>query len=793
MAAASSRRTAFAVLFFGVFLPASGLHSASLGPDLLSRRWRAFWITCPDVLPREFGVCEFRKTFSVNSAPHHFVIHVSADNRYELYVNGVRTLEGPDRGDLDHWRFETLDIAPLLGAGRNTLAAVVWNFAEAAPMAQITHETGFILEGEAGAGAAVNTDSTWKSWPDPSRRMIPADQQPVRGYFVVGPGERVDGTRYPWGWQETDFDDSSWRPARRISIGGPRGIQDSPSRWMLVPDQLPQQEERLQRLSRIVRQSGAGAGEAFLGGTAPLTIPANSHATILCDQTFETTAYPELVTSGGRNAEITLTYAEALSGKNGEKGNRSEIRNKEMRGFHDVFLPDGGQHRLFRPLWWRTFRYIQVDVTTRSDPVILEDLRGLFTAYPFTERAAFTSDDPVLARIWDVGWRTARLCAHETYMDCPYYEQLQYAGDTRIQVLISLSMTGDDRLAKNAIELLGDSRTPDGLTQSRYPSRLPQYIPPFSLFWISIMHDVWWYRGDADFLRRFLPNARGVLEWFRQRLSPSGLLGRLDWWNFVDWAADFPDGVPPLESDGQSSILSLQFAIALREAADLESAFGIVPHAEYDRALAGRVAKAVYQTCWDAHRQLIADTPARRHFSQHANILAVLADAIPPDRQAAVMRTVLSDATLTPCSYYFRFYLFRAMKKAGLADAYLSRLGPWQHMLDLGLTTFAETPEPTRSDCHAWSAHPNFDLLATVAGIEPAAPGFARVNIEPHLGPLTYLAATLPHPRGEIAVRYRRSGAHLTAEVALPAGLSGRFVWRGKRAALRGGRQSLTF
>ena len=85
----------------------------------------------------------------------------------------------------------------------------------------------------------------------------------------------------------------------------------------------------------------------------------------------------------------------------------------------------------------------------------------------------------------EVGWHTARLCAHETYMDCPYYEQLQYAGDTRIQALVSFFMTGDGRLARQAINALDGSRTPEGLTFSRAPSRLPQYIPPFSLWWIG--------------------------------------------------------------------------------------------------------------------------------------------------------------------------------------------------------------------------------------------------------------------------------------------------------------------
>jgi alpha-L-rhamnosidase len=562
---------------------------------------------------------------------------------------------------------------------------------------------------------------------------------------------------------------------------------------MLIPRSIPLMEEKTERLGKIVRAQGVEASAGFLEGHAPLTVPAAAHVTLLLDQNHLTTAYPELVLSGGRGAEITLTYAEALVTPDRKKGNRNETEGKEIRGFEDVFLPDGGSHRLFRPLWWRTYRYLQIDVKNGSEPLVLEDFRGLFTAYPFSMRASFESDSPELEKMWQVGWRTARLCAHETYMDCPYYEQLQYVGDTRIQALISLYLTGDDRLVKNAIELLNESRNPEGLTESRYPTFLPQYIPPFSLLWVGMMHDLWWYHGEAEFLRDYLPGTRDVLGWFESRLTPSGLLGRLEWWNFVDWTQDFRNGVPPQEADGQSSILSLQFVAALREAADLEASFGRSERAAYDRALAGKIAAAVRQTCWDPARHLVADTPARRHFSQHANVLAVLEDVIPPADQPAVMKTVLSDRTLTQCSYYFRFYLFRAMKKVGLADEYLAQLGPWRQMLELGLTTWAEKPEPTRSDCHAWSAHPNFDFLATVAGIEPGAPGFGEVSIRPHLGRLGQLKATLPHPQGEISVSYQRRGEGLVADVSLPGKLSGWFYWRGKKVALHPGSQHLEF
>lgn len=108
----ASYRFLYCVLFAIVLLaavPASVSNSQTVNPALLAQSWKAQWIAHPDGPRREFGVFHFRKTFTLAAAPSHFVIHASGDNRYELFVNGVRVLEGPARGDLMHWRYETQD------------------------------------------------------------------------------------------------------------------------------------------------------------------------------------------------------------------------------------------------------------------------------------------------------------------------------------------------------------------------------------------------------------------------------------------------------------------------------------------------------------------------------------------------------------------------------------------------------------------------------------------------------------------------------------------------------------
>ena len=757
------------------------------------RSWTAKWIFVPQASPGDFGVYHFRRHIDLASPPASFLVHTSGDNRYQLYVNGHRVVWGPARGDLSHWRFETVDLAPYLTAGRNLLAAVVWNFATEAPLAQIAAQPAFLLQGDTEAERIADTGPEWKALRNEACSPIHVSYDLAGGYYAAGPGEKVDGGRYPWGWQDPGYDDSAWPAALPIAEAAGFDAQWN-SQWMLVPRPIPLMEEKPDRLPAVRRSFGPPLPPAFPAAPAAFTIPANGIGVYLFDQGHLTAGYPELVVSGGRGASILLRYTEALREPDGQsKGNRNEIEGKVFVGMHDHFLADGSSGRLFRPLWWRAWRYIELNIETANEPLTIEDLRSTSVGYPLERRARLETDDPGLERIQETGWRTARLCAHETYMDCPYYEQLQYVGDTRIQALVSLYNSGDARLVRNAIDLIGDSRISSGATASRYPARLPQFIPSFSLWWIGMLHDYWRYVDDPAFVREMLAGVRDVLGFFEARQKPDGSLGPLPWWRFLDWTAAWRDGNPPQEPDGSSAPFDFLHIMALGWAADLEV---LEPLAAIYRARAAKIAATAQNLYWDPGRRLYADTPKRAAWSQHTNVLAVLAGVAPAPIAADLLVRVLEDRKLTPCSLYFRHYLYTALNKVGEGDRYLAQLADWHTMIDkYGLTTFSEMLDmpgaPTRSDCHAWSASPNYELFHTVLGIDSAAPHFSRVLVRPFLGPLKRASGSVPHPKGAIEVTLERDGAGLRAEVTLPPNIPGAFVWKGEPRPLRPGRNTL--
>ena len=788
----SSKELLFLLSFvcFGIL---SKAQEVQINPELLKNQWTAYWITCPNVPQRDYGVYHFRKDFALNKAVEKFIIHVSADNRYRLFVNGQDICSGPARGDLYNWYFESIDIAPYLKAGKNVIAAQVWNMGTLAPVAQISNLTAFVLQGDTDKESIINTNSGWKVIQNKAYSPCSVDNgERLKTYMVIGPGDEVMGGRYPWGWEMPGYNAANW--LKPLQVANPVTVgYGTDNQWTLAPRNIPLITEKQQRFGKIARLSGLKNSNNFLQGKALLTIPANSKVSILIDQNFNTVAYPELILSKGKGSSVKVTYAEALF-KNGIKGNRNDIVGKEIVGNFDIFHPDGENKRLFRPLWLRTYRFVQLDIITKAQPLVINDFYGMQSGYPFKAVASFTSNDESLQDIWNVGWRTAELCAGETYYDCPYYEQLQYEGDTRIQALISLYVTGDDRLMRKALLDFYHSRVPEGLTQGRYPSNRLQVIPPFSLYWVSMIHDYWLHRDDEAFLEQFLLPMEEVLKWYENQIDQKKqMLGPMKWWNFTDWNTAFNFGVPDGANDGNSSIITFQYVYTLRQAAKVFQHYGKNEQARHYIEIAERLGAASYKLCFDSKKGVVANTPLKDSFSQHASIMAVLAGAVPVEEEKGLLNKVLMDTTLSQATFYYRFYLNQALKKAGMANLYYAQLKPWREMLQNGLTTFAENPDPTRSDCHAWSASPNYDFLATICGIIPADAGFKRVLIQPALGELKQVTAHMPHPAGMINLSLKRSGEGIEGDVNLPANVSGVFKWNGKEVKLVGGSQKIKF
>ena len=221
-----ARRLATPILTALLLLPAAAGAQGRPSPTVFSGAPSASWIAPPGVPADSFTVFHARRVVELRERPEHFVVHVSADNRYRLYVNGEEVSSGPQRSDVTHWRYETVDLAPRLRPGRNVIAALVWNWGATRPVAQHSYRTGFLLQGDPRARRRWSTPARGGScrWTPPTRRS-PSPPRQVGGYYAAV-ARRVAWTAraIPWGWERADYPDDDWytvpKPARRRCSGG---------------------------------------------------------------------------------------------------------------------------------------------------------------------------------------------------------------------------------------------------------------------------------------------------------------------------------------------------------------------------------------------------------------------------------------------------------------------------------------------------------------------------------------------------------------------------------------------
>jgi alpha-L-rhamnosidase len=765
----------------------------SISPRLISRKWEAQWITSPVSGLKAYEVYHFRRSFRLAEAQAAFVVHVSADSRYKLFVNGKMVGLGPARSDLAHWNFDSYDLAPYLQRGDNLVAALVWNQGEWNGLAQFSYRTAFIMQGDSAAEAIVNTDERWKVTKDEAYSPVvfkPSDPRLFWQYYVAGALDSVQASAYPWGWEMPGFNDEYWNAAKTLGNGTPAGPENG-TMWTLVPRPVAYLEHTSHRFAEVRRSDSLALPAGFPGSSDPLTIPANSHAVLLLDARCETTGYPRFRFSGGQHAMVRIGYAETLLDVEKEntyrwhKTDRDVTEGKKFVGVYDVFVADGGRDRLFIPLWMRVFRYVQIEVRTGDQPLLIDDVSYDLSLYPFTNEAEFTSNDSLHQQIFDACLRTIRLTSQETYID-PYYEQMQYVGDTRIEALYAYYHFRDDRLTRNAIRQFAWSIGPEGLTMSRYPSSLPQYTPLYALCWMLMIKDHWMLRDDDAFVRQFMPAMLNVLQWFGQQVNAEGMLGDLPGLDFLD--TFYPrDKILRGSKSRSLTPYSLFYVYTVQELASFFRHFGKAREMVQQEKIAGRVKQTVIRLCFDTAKGLFADNPEKRFFSQHANIMAVLTGCLSIGQEKAVLHKVLADTALLPVSLYFKFYEFEALKRAGMGAAILDEMGDWKTMLDHHLRTFSEWITDPRSECHAWSAYPAYFFLNTIAGIGPAEPGFTAVRIEPHPGRLTKISAQVPHPDGPINTDYEKGrDGFWSIRIWLPASINGTLIWKGKTHPLHG-------
>lgn len=768
--------------------------------------------------------CFFKTQFYIE-AHTKLVLSLSANSRYKLWVNGRPILAGPCKGDRCRHFYETMDVTSFLVNGWNVITARILSYPDAADFSDITGPYGvissgsnpcFILKGmcQDEEGDILHNITTgmgsWFACTDETTVWTGNHEVKYAGSTEVVYGQRVPPKLYEYdpALQEQA---SSWViPAIKWKVE--ESIYGELPSYRLSPRPIPLLYEKERSFVREMplREdetfpiSCIGDGKGSQG--VPAYIPPDSRAVLELDAGELVTGYMNLRVSGGRGSRVAMIYAEAYAAELPDGGSgvlvksiRDDSENLKIIGYGDTYYPSGGED-IYEPFWFRAFRFVRLEVETGEEGLWLFPPVYRETGYPLEVFSSIQCPEPWVENLWEMSIRTLSRCMHETYEDCPYYEQLQYILDTRLQALFTYMVSGDTRLAAKAIEDFHASRLPEGMLQSRYPCQRTQVIPAFALYWILMVHDYYWQTGDVELVKKYQATQDGILQWFHQKKGQQGLIEKLGYWEFFDWAKEWSAtvGVPTAVQYGPSTNHNLLYAYTLGIAAELCQVAERQDAAEEYRRRAEDILSAVECQCFSAEEGLFREGPEFYEFSQHAQVFAVLNGLVKGEQAAAMLQKTLAGRTrqgqvIAKCSFPMQFLLFRALETAGLYDETRSLWDMWIGLLNMNLTTIPETPENPRSDCHAWGALALYEFTRNFMGVNPGSPGWNEIVIHPKALWMQAMSGSVITPKGMAEVQWQVKEGVFHLQVMTPPNIQATyFLPDGSKFSSLGGRFEAT-
>ena len=743
--------------------------------------WMRNW-TAED--KEEAALVLFRKEIDIQRMPQKGIIQVSADSRYKLYVNGQLAEIGPCKGDRQIWFADKVNLMPYLKKGKNVLAVRVLRY----PTVQNkgcfgiyrTEFPGFFAEGkildDEGKEYSLDARDGWKVRKDENFHI-------VSGSELFAPLQILENTRgalWQAGWMNPEYDTEGWEAPYRYSdmnqAVSPGNLQKRPIPFLF------RKESRfgdvVQTQDKIISKE---EWQKFLNGEQSILIPPNAKVSVEISAGVERTAYLHLALEQGAKAQISILQSEGyvLGGERGDlkvpvKGNREDYKAGFLAGFTDHYICAGfgtkESPEVYEPFWFRTFRFIRFEMKTYEEPLVLRNFTYTETGYPLNVQTKADASDERFKKIWEISERTLRCCMHETYEDCPFYEQLQYAMDIRAQILYTYAISADDRLARKCMEDFRRSQRYDGLLNCAAPRYDASVIPGFSIYYILMLYDHMMYFGDKELLENHMPTVEGILQFFHRNRNSKGyvekiggLNGKARFWSFIDWAVEWENttGIPPAVLKGPVTMESLLYILGLQKAAKIAEYLNRKEQSALLMQRAEQVQEAVRTFC-TGKDGMLQDGPGIEEYSQHTQVFAVLTDTVAGEQAKENLRkTILYKEKYSQCSVAMVYYLFRALEKTGMYELTESYWNIWQRMIDKHTTTCVEDEVQERSECHAWGALILYELPSVILGVRPSAPGYEKMEVKPVPGYLKSARGQVITPKGMVNVEWYRENKEI--------------------------------
>jgi len=745
----------------------------------------------------------FRRDFHLEKIPSRAPLFVTADQSYQLYVNGRYVSRGPARGFQCSWPYDELELKPFLRRGRNVLALRVHNPGFSNFQYITESYAGLLLEAKWGA-LELFSNKDWKA-----RRQSGVSQDTVPTSIQLFCQEHIDLRIEDPSWMEQDHDDSEWQTNLAEAALGSMPWHGLEARG------LPLLEEK-----RIVPAAGLGTaiGVCAKGYRQTTDVTRLRHAEGLAHRAGKFDAELLVVPAGtkGRYQSYLLDFGKTVVGSAGfeiEGAAGVEIldtlhvetldeenlaphfepdKHSRMAFGHRLICRSGAQSHSF----YHSFGFRYMVLTVRGHQTELRIRPFLRTGiYPLRQKGRFHSSDAVLQAIWETCAWTQRVCSLDAYVDTPWREQAQWWGDARVQAKNTFFYSGDTRLFRRGISQISGQTLANGLTYGHAPTMAHGCIlPDFTLIWMLTLWDFYWQTGSLEPFQAHGDGVRKALDYFEGQTDFKTGLVAYDrrYWLFLDWTGIF--------KEGYSTVYNLWLLIALEKMEALSKAAGADGEAARLLAWHGRLRRSLLRLVREDG--LICDGITFQgkqvgSASIHAQTLAIMAGLQPAGDRGRIGKVLIPfirqehTPEISPSCYWIT-YVFEILGEAGYGGEVADYIRKkWAPMAVHGTTWEVFQPKVgDESFSHAWSAHPLYHLMQTLGGIRQAAPRWKKVVFQPVFRG-TEASTVIPTPAGEIRSSWKREqgrkGGLIRVALDLPAGVTAEVRLPGeKRKSFKG-------
>ncbi len=678
--------------------------------------WKAKWIWDKENLTEKNVWMCFNKKVNLDKVPKELIADISADSKYWLYINGETVVfegsvkRGPQKNS---GYYDSIDIAPYLKKGENTICALVWYWDnETSYSYSSSGQGGFIFEA-IGENINIISDDSWKVKRNPayidSALYPPNYRLPEYSIYFDAREEMTD-------WTNESFDVSSWENATEYALGG-EGVYGK-----LYPRGIPFLKDYGLKDYENSKDYENYTVNKFNGEKITLDIPYNA----------QLTPYLKIIAPAGKKIRITT-------------------ENTLIGAVSTTYITKEGEQE-FEALGWFNGEHITYKI---PKGVTIVSLKYRETGYDSSFCGDFKCDDEFMNSLWQKSLRTLYVTMRDNFMDCPDRERAQWWGDVTSEMIMTMySMDSNSYLLyQKGVEAMLSHIDETNVLQTVVPISGDYFeLPVQELAGIVGFYTYYEYTGDKDFLEKVYPASLNYLKLWE--IGENNLVvHRSGSWDWPDWGK-------------KADMCAIENAWVYYALSATEKMAEILEKDEDISFITERkeTIEKGYKTLWTDKGFKSDDA---KEPDDRANALAVLS-GLANEEQYATIKNVLT--TTKNSSPYMEYYVLEALCKMEEYEVAYDRIkNRYDDMVTEDYSTLWEFWDSWQGTMnHAWSGGPLVIMSKHFAGITPLEPGYKKVKIEPQYDISNSMTCTVPSVKGLITLDYKNTDGDFVINLTLP-------------------------